>query len=198
MSAQPNNGAEQGQRPEPVTARVGLVRWWFVGILSLALTVFLLCAVLGIPGSYFNDPSPMLGFLRIIAVPGVFFAGYGAWYYLNGAIRPQHVTIDDRGVSTPAWTLTWEEILNAEVSPAPWVESHKQQLAFHVTDQAFARVRSTNRGHSGRPFGMGGLLAERPIVRTQFGTTPMASDLVPEIEKQLAATPFEGTRPRWP
>ncbi|QCU76917.1 hypothetical protein E7744_00720 [Citricoccus sp. SGAir0253] len=197
-SPRTNNLSRPAPGPLPATARVGVVRWYLVGIACLVITLWLALAVFGIPASFFSDPSPMLGFLRVVAVPGVLLAGYAAWYYLNGALRPQHVTVDERGVTTPAWTLAWEEILNAEVAPAPWVEPHKQQLAFHVTDEAFARVRSANRGHSGRPFGMGGLVANRPIVRTQYGTWPMASELLPVVEAQLEATPYPGRRPRWP
>jgi hypothetical protein len=182
----------------PVRAKVGVTRWFVVGIFCLAITVWLALAVFGVPASFFSDPSPMLGLLRIVAVPGVLLAGYAAGYYFNGALRPQHVMVDERGIATPAWTLAWEEILNAEVAPAPWVEPHKQQLAFHVTDEAFARVRAANRGHTGRPFGMGGLLADRPIVKTQYGTKPSASELFPVVEAQLEATPFQGKRPRWP
>ncbi|NUL47614.1 hypothetical protein F7P69_20765 [Cellulosimicrobium funkei] len=167
--------------------------------MSLVLTVLLFCAVLGVPRSYFNDPSPMLGFLRIVAVPGELFAGYGAWFYLNGAIRPQHVTIDDRGVSTPAWTLAWEEIKSARVEPSDQAEVHKQQLAFYVRPGAFERVRAANRGHSGRPFGMGGLPALFPMVKTQFDTKPSAGEVFPLIEQHLEATPYEGGwRPPWP
>jgi hypothetical protein len=197
-SPRTNDLSRPGVDPLPARARVGVVRWYLVGIICLVITLWLALAVFGIPASFFSDPSPMLGFLRVIAVPGVLLAGYATWYYLNGALRPQHVTVDERGVTTPAWTLTWDEVLQARVLPSEGELPHKQQLAFHVTDEAFRRVRSANSGHSGRPFSMGGLAAIRPIVRTQFGVNPMAAELLPVVEEHLQATHGDRRPPRWP
>jgi hypothetical protein len=191
--------AFEPDRPdESVAARVGVGRWWVAGMMSLLLAVVLTCALIGVPPSFFSEPSPMMNLLRLLAIPGAPLAAFAAWFYLNGALRPQHVTVDADGVSTPAWRLGWEDIIRAEVQPVEGIDVHKQQLAVWVTDSAFARVRGANRGHSGVPFGMGGLPASRPIVRTQFGTTPAAEDVLPVIQRYLDVTPFPGGRPRWP
>lgn len=173
----------------PVTVTVNVARWWVGAVLAVFLTVVLACAVVGVPVSFFENPSPMMVFLRFLAVPGVLLAGYGAWFYLNGAIRPQHVTIDERGVNTPEWSLVWGEILDARIDPAEFAAPHKQQLAFTVTEEAFHRVRRANRTHSGRPFHMGGLIARSPVVRTQFDTAPTPYDVFPIIESYLQQCP---------
>ncbi|WP_413542588.1 hypothetical protein [Citricoccus nitrophenolicus] len=157
--------------------------------MAVILTVLMVCAVIGIPASFFVDPSPMMVFYRILAVPGVLFAGYGAWYYINGALRPQHVTIDDLGVSTPGWALAWDEIRDVRIEPAEFAAPRKQQLAFSVTEEAFQRVRQANRAHSGRPFHMGGLLSRTPVVRTQFDTNPTPFDLFPIFDDRLRNRP---------
>lgn len=196
----PNNDPSHAvQRPKPITAKVGVVRWWIAGIMSLLITVWLAGAVFGIPHSFFRDASPILGFLRVVAVPGVVFAGFAACYYLNGALRPQHVTIDDEGVSTPAWSLSWDEIKSARVYYTDSGDAHKQKLEFYVRPEAFERVRAANRADSGRPLGMGGLQSLFPLVKTQYGTKPAAEQLFPLVEQHLESTPYEGGwRPPWP
>lgn len=195
-----SNASGHGATPSGtrVEARVSLGFWWVAACMCVVFTVILACALLGVPKSFFDDQSPMLGFLRIVSVVGLPLSAYAAWFYLNGALRPQPVTLDEQGVATPAWTLTWDEVLQARVLPSEGELPHKQQLAFHVTDEAFRRVRSANSGHSGRPFSMGGLAAIRPIVRTQFGVNPMAAELLPVVEEHLQATHGDRRPPRWP
>lgn len=170
--------------PLPIHARVPTGRWWLGGIMSLVITLFLGCAVVGIPESFFQDPSPMMSILRVVAVVGVPLAAYCTWYYLNGAIRPQHLTIDDDGVSTPRWRLTWAEIYGVDTYPSAGDWEHKQQLHFAVTDEAFARVRALNRAHSGRPFHMGGMLPTDRTIRTQYGMRPTPGDLMRTIQEE--------------
>lgn len=136
----------------------------------------------------------MMVWLRILTIVGLPLAGFSAWFYLQGARRPQHVRIDEGGISTPDWTLGWMEIREASVLPDPSARPHKQQLALLVTDEAFVRVREANRWQSGRPFQMGGLPATVPIVRTQGDTRPSPVELLPQVQEHLQAA-REGRRP---
>jgi hypothetical protein len=185
-------GASSDTTREVVTARVNVARWWFAAALGAVTTVLLACALIGVPPELFDEPSPMMVWLRVLTVVGVPVGAFGAWFYAKGARRPQHVKIDENGISTPDWTLDWTEVRAADVLPAPSARPHKQQLAFLVTDEAFARVRQANRWHSGRPFQMGGLPATLPIVRTQGDTRPSPVELLPHVQAHLRAGHRDG------
>lgn len=195
----------------PITARVNRLSWWVAGIMSLVFTLVLVCAVLGVPPSLFGDPSPMLSYLRIGAIVGAPAGIYCCLYYLNGAIRPQHLTVDDDGVHTPRWHLAWDEIYSASAYPSPGEMSHKQQLLFAVTDEAFARVRRQNRWHSGRPFDMGGLLPMDQTIRCQYAMTPLPGAVALLVQQEVdERNPYrlvptwarfyraDGAPPAWP
>lgn len=106
------NFPSDGGTELPVTATVNVARWWVGGVMSVVLAVLLTAALVGVPPTLFENPSPMMVFFRILAVVGAPLTVYASWFYLDGAIRPQHVTLDGRGVTTPAWFVEWRSSLH--------------------------------------------------------------------------------------
>lgn len=133
----------------PFTSRVQVVRWLVSGVVCVGLGVVsvLLFWSLAVTGS-------ASGISRVwwpaFPVMGVFLVVLGV-YFLWGGVRPEHVVLDERGLRTRSWDLVWGEVVGVRELPS--------KIVVEVRQGAADRVRKANRWHSGRPGGVGGLLA---------------------------------------
>lgn len=161
-----NGRARHGDRPAndveyqlPYVARVQLLRWFVMAIICLVVGIFLIGFFIGlVTGAVEATGRRSRTLWPLMPVLGVFVFAVGA-YLLAGALRPQHVTIDRHGVHTRLWRLSWSEITGIRQLP--------KQLFLTVTPAAAQRVRPKNRWYSGRPMGLGGLLASEDTVGLQ-------------------------------
>lgn len=166
--------------------RVKTPRWWVSGFMLLATAVGLFCALFGYPAGAFENPAnPMLmNSIRTFSPIGAPFATFAAFYFFRGAIRPDHSTVTQQGVSTRSFHLDWDEIKTVELVGDP--ASFKGWVEIHVTEHAFMRVGPQNRWLSGRPFGLGGRIAKNPVVRLQNNTDVPPVQIVEIIQQARA------------
>lgn len=153
--------------------RVRRGRWWTSAAGAAAGAAIFLSALLSTPDALFGDPSVWMALLQWFSWVGLPLSLIGLGYMLRGALFPEHLRITGQGVSTRGWRLQWEEILEVAVEGNP--EGVDGQVVLHVTAAAHQRERHGNRWLSGRPFGVGGLPATKPALRTQ-----RAMELTPE------------------
>lgn len=167
-------GGGDGRYPElPVVFKVGVAGWWFGGIVGVVSAVVLAFVVLGVPASMFEGASGLMPLYRTLAVVGAPLAAVAGVYLLRGAVRPEHVSVSQQGVSTRSWSLGWGEIEDLAITGDP--ASNKGRVRLLVSDAAFAREGENNRWFSGRPLGMGGLVSKEPVIGLQPGlkTAPL-------------------------
>lgn len=147
------------------TIRVRLGRWWASVAGTAAGVAIFLCALLGVPAVLFDDPSVWMTLLHWSSWIGLPVCLLGLVYMLRGALLPEHIRITEQGVSARGWRVQWEEILGVTVEGDP--EGIEGQVVLRVTAEAHEREKRGSRWLSGRPFGMGGLPALSPTLRTQ-------------------------------
>jgi len=164
----------------PQEFRVGVGRWWFGAVVGALAAVVCTCAVLGVPQEMFINQSGMMGVFRVLSAVGAPLGAFSVVYFARAALRPDHVTVSADGVSTRSWRLSFEEIEAVSVKGDPG--SHQGQVELLVTDRAFAREGAGNRWFSGRPLGMGGMRATRPVIRLQPGTRAAPGEIAMLIE----------------
>lgn len=145
--------------------RVRRGRWWGSVAGSAAGATIFLSALLGVPEGLFGAPSVWMALLQWFSWVGLPLCLVGLGYMLRGALFPEHLRITEQGLSTRGWQVQWEEILRVGVEGSP--EGVDGQVVLQVTTAAHQREKSGNRWASGRPFGVGGLPAKRPTLRTQ-------------------------------
>ncbi|MDO5618752.1 hypothetical protein [Kocuria sp.] len=164
-------------QPLLVTVRVQVWRWLISGVFCLGLGVSSLWIFFGLVT---GAMEPGGGVTRLIwpllPIVGVFLILFGS-YFMWGALRPEHVTIDESGLRTRSWCLGWSEIKG--------LESARSKVVVHVTPAAAERIRPVNRWHSGRPGGVGGMLAAGDTVGLQ---SSLASPygVISVVESQLS------------
>ena len=139
---------KQNQRPSfepesedlvlPVRIRVSRVGWWATVVVLVVTTVWLWCVVLGVPASAFEDPSPMLQFLRIVSWVAAPLASVLIWFVVKAALRPEDAYLDQEGLSTPRFRLGWDEI-QAVVPEGGDLTRGKGYVYLGVTEAAYAR-----------------------------------------------------------
>ncbi|MDO4255372.1 MAG: hypothetical protein Q4C81_09580 [Kocuria sp.] len=144
----------------PYVAKVQVVRWWVSAVLCLGTAAGLIW-VLFLPFMIgYNSMGGMTrAFWPLVPFVLVFCAVVGV-YYVYGAARPEHVTIDDQGVSTRSWSVPWSRITG--------VTGTKARLYLRVYREDADRIRPANRWHSGSPGGFGGLLGSGNFVGLQM------------------------------
>ncbi|MDO5618754.1 hypothetical protein [Kocuria sp.] len=148
-----------GTQSFPITVRVQVVRWLISGILCLGLGIASLWIFIGVvSGSMeLGGGITRLGW-PLLSISGAFLILLGL-YFVWGGLRPEHVTIDQSGLRTRSWCLDWSEIKG--------IESSRSKVIVHVTPAVAERIRPVNRWHSGRPGGVGGMLAVGDTVGLQ-------------------------------
>lgn len=199
MLSQPRDDSSTGGREPsgdrvgvpvlPVVLRVGTAGWWFGGVVGVFSAVVLCAAVLGVPASLFEGASGLMPLYRLLAVVGAPLAAVAGVYLLRGAVRPDHVTVSQDGVSTRSWALQWSEIEDVAIKGDP--ASNKGRVQLVVSDSAFAREGENNRWFSGRPLGMGGLVGKEPVIQLQPGlkSAPVhVVELIETVRTGLGAT----------
>lgn len=175
---QPSPGPAQPPFELPLKFTIGTGRWWFGAIVTAIAAVILTSVAVGAPESLVGHFGLRW---RSIAIVGAPLSVLVTIYCGLAAIRPDHISVTDQGVSTPSWHLAWDELLAIKITGDP--ASHKGQVLLWVTDEAFAREGRNNRRHSGRPFGIGGLVANEPVIRLQPGTKAMPTHIEEAITR---------------
>lgn len=162
----------------PLKFTIGTGRWWLGMILGAVAGVVLTCVALGVPESLTGHFSlwwrSVAAFMGPVSLLLAIYCG-------RAALHPDHISVTDRGISTPSWNLGWDELVAIKIIGDP--ASHKGQVLLGVTDEAFAREGGNNRWFSGRPFGMGGLMAKEPVIRLQAGTKAMPTHIEEAITR---------------
>lgn len=164
----------------PAHFQIGTSRWWTGAVISGIAAVILAGALFGVPQRLFGPAGSQTGIWQTLAVVGVPIAAFCTFYYVRAALRPDHVTISQEGVSTPSWELTWDEI--KEVSIKGEATAPDGQVQLWVTQDVFSRVGPRNRWCSGRPLRLGGMVSKIPVIQLQQGAIAPPKDIAETIE----------------
>lgn len=165
----------------PVTFQVGTSRWWTGAIISGIAAVILTCTLFGFPEWMFDPDSPRTGIWQTLSIIGAPIALFCTFYYGRAALRPDHATLTETGISTPSWELNWEEI--QEVSVRGEKTAPDGQVQLWVIQDVFSRVGPKNRWCSGRPLRMGGLVSKIPVIQLQQGMKTRPDAIAETIER---------------
>ncbi|MCO1337322.1 hypothetical protein BJH93_00180 [Kocuria polaris] len=150
------------QMSPPTRLPVNMWRWGATAFIGLATGLYLTSIVLN-PwlGIHSLDDSGAVTVLTFITPLAAVLTLAAGTYYLYGFVRPQHVTVTEGGVSTPAWSVAWEDILGVTKSRA--------HIVLDVTAEAARKHQRANRWHSGAPFSVGGLIRDDNGLALQMG-----------------------------
>lgn len=199
----------QNQRPSfepeaedlvlPVRIRVSRVGWWATVVVLGVFTVLLWCVVFGVPASAFENPSPMLQFLRTVSWVAAPLASVLIWFVVKAALRPEDAYLNAEGVSTRRFRLAWEEIKSV-VPEGGDLTRGKGYVYLGVTSEAYEREDVKKRFYEiSEPSGSteyGG-----PWLYLQSGLTKPIGQVARIIEHHLnEQSPPEPvqSRPSWP
>lgn len=179
----PENPAQPSGQPPfelPMTFRIGTGGWWAGAVIAGISAAILTFALIGFPAQMFEGTGWRMGVFRILAVIGVPIAAFCTYYYVRGALHPEHVTISEDGVATRSWRLAWDEIQEVLVTGDPG--SHKGQVQLRVNNDAFSREGANNRWFSGRPMRLGGAVSKQPVIKIQPGTQALPMHVAEGLE----------------